>query len=209
MGYYMKRAAKKKGFTLVELVVVIAIIGVLTAILVPTIIGSVQDARIAAGNQIAKEVRDRAAEFMTMMDTKENAYVGGQQTLYIKAEDGWWEMTGGNGSADWLDGKDHWNTVGSVKAPDFVPNKGTEFLSYVADCLHDMYNGYAEIHIDGGKVVGAAVIQGADHALAAMPGHSDFRSGEFSYAGSAKAGLSGNVVIGTSPVLILPSGVSG
>ena len=33
----------KKGFTLVELVVVIAIIGVLAAILVPTMLGVVQD----------------------------------------------------------------------------------------------------------------------------------------------------------------------
>ncbi|MFR0873070.1 MAG: type IV pilin protein [Oscillospiraceae bacterium] len=40
----------KKGFTLVELVVVIAIIGVLAAILVPTMIGVVQDSRVTSSN---------------------------------------------------------------------------------------------------------------------------------------------------------------
>lgn len=47
---------KKKGFTLIELIVVITIVGVLAAILVPAMLGWVKKSRITAANAAASEV---------------------------------------------------------------------------------------------------------------------------------------------------------
>ena len=50
------RKSNKKGFTLVELVVVIAIIGVLAAILIPTMMNYVKKSRLKTANSNAKLV---------------------------------------------------------------------------------------------------------------------------------------------------------
>ena len=109
----MKRTAKaasKKGFTLIELVVVVAIIGVLAGLLVPTMLDAVTNSRIASAQQTAKVIRDRSAEFFTKMDTQMHTHVGEVQKVVITVDNGTWSMTGGS-AADWVDGVNHWNTL--------------------------------------------------------------------------------------------------
>ncbi|MBQ8967211.1 MAG: type II secretion system protein [Ruminococcus sp.] len=62
--------SNKKGFTLVELVVVIAIIGVLAAILVPSMMGYVKKSRLKTANGNAKTAYNAVAEYLADMETQ-------------------------------------------------------------------------------------------------------------------------------------------
>ncbi len=59
----------KEGFTLVELIVVLAIISVLTTILVSTLMGQVTKSRIASANSGATSARDNINTWLINRDT--------------------------------------------------------------------------------------------------------------------------------------------
>lgn len=55
----------KNGFTLIELIVVIAILGVLLSLLVPAIVGFVTEARLSVSNSNAKTIYNAVNQYTT------------------------------------------------------------------------------------------------------------------------------------------------
>lgn len=85
----------KKGFTLIELIVVIAIIGVLAAILVPAMLGYVKKSKVTSANSSAATLYDAINTVLTELDEEGEdvsaltsmSYNKGDSTVSVSAID--------------------------------------------------------------------------------------------------------------------------
>ena len=67
---------RNKGFTLTEMIVVIAIIGILAGVLIPTIIGYVNKARLSNDQQVAASMTDEIERYCIENNVNQNKLSG-------------------------------------------------------------------------------------------------------------------------------------
>ena len=198
----------KKGFTLVELVVVIAIIGVLAAILVPTMIGVVQDSRVTSSNTTASQIKTQATTWLTKMDAaKKTLKADGTITV---------DVTVGASNATDSHSNPKWDVTASGGT--FLTGAGTpaqwsddeddltySFAAFMADALRDFKAGSVQIMIKNGGVIGVAVVEGDTEGRTEWPSEEEWTKGEYDFGGdTTKAGvLKDSTIMGTCPALAL------
>jgi len=170
----LQQLKAKKGFTLVELIVVIAIIGVLAAILVPTMMGFVTSSRVTSANSTAAPFQDQIEQFLTDCDTK--GYGMKQANTSVS------EITITVSSGDWttdvetpasfksITGAQDWTTAGTaMTATDTAiaqANAPQNLLSIKLMALFpDIQNAFVTAYVKAGHV--EAVIYTADSSVEA------------------------------------------
>lgn len=102
----MKNLKRKKGFTIVELVIVIAVIGVLSAILIPTFSGLIAKANKSAEQlslrnsyaAYAAEAMDEAQEESVVYLSKDASITDNSEVFKLDVASGEWKVVEEHGS---------------------------------------------------------------------------------------------------------------
>ena len=213
---FFQKLKAKKGFTLVELIVVIAIIGVLAAILVPTMLGYVTSSRVTSANSTAASIKNNIDNWLTACDT--NGYgmlkgTGNMTMINIDITGGAWTVDNTNTSAFRNGNGKTWAGSGTGSTGD--PKVGAvaeapEYLLAVelADLFPEVQTGYISASLVGGKTMAVYYTADQNTTVASIDDEFDATNGGWideicawdnTTAGVATEGC----IVGTAPILTL------
>ena len=183
------RLRSEKAFTLVELVVVIAIIGILASILIPTLIGVAHDARLTSANKTAADIRTSLNSWLLTVDrdghiiNKENNS-GTDPSVKIVADKGAYKSDFSAGF--WVENENE-----------------AEMEKWLSDYLIENL-GYREMfavgYIDKGAVAAVCYCINEQESTENLPTFADFSSTDFWESTNGIA--SDGTLVGTSPQLL-------
>ena len=217
----LRKLRAKKGFTLVELIVVIAIIGVLAAILIPTMLNFVTNSRVTSADSTAASIEQQIDTFLTDADTAGYGMKLGQTNLAvlsITVDGDTWSISvttpsattsGGSGLTQFKStSTTSWDVTGEADASTkkaSVTDNATSLLAVtLRDLFPEMKSAYAWCYLQGGNCLYVAYTADSNTAVTTnFPTADDFESGTYVWDGNT-AGISPDgLIVGTSPKLTL------
>ena len=196
---------------MVELIVVIAIIGVLAAILIPTMIGYVTRSQVGNMNAAAGKMRDNISYFMTQANADgygmfvshsavcdvDITIVGGvwtvttsDKTVFVQYFNTKWT---GSGQAQYNDGSAQSNCA------------ETRLAAKLAELFRDVTDGYVKFRLIGGVCTALYFTQEQTSAVTDMPAFGNpepWAVETFGWNGQTQGVTPGGIIVGTSPVLM-------
>lgn len=160
--YTIRQLHKKKGFTIVELVVVMAVIGVLAAILVPVLLGVTIRANIGSANSTASEIKKQIGYFLTMADANRKNYMlmgeDCREVFTLTVSDGNWHIDAAQNPSAFSPDTVTWGNAADVDESTTTTSSqyGEELLGmYLKNCFPELRNGVIRANCIKGVCVSA------------------------------------------------------
>lgn len=173
LNYFYKLLRKrkhKKGFTLIELIVTVAIIGVLAAIILPTMTDYLRRSKVATANSTAAEIKNHIQYFLMEVSITGKGMKHGQdinaQFMFMVNNGKWMVKTeckvngknDPNGSLTFNDHENWWKNNANGYLTDTNtrqdPNHQLAMCRAVADCCPGLQNGFIMAFFTDGQCRG-------------------------------------------------------
>ncbi len=209
MLYNIRRLKSKSGFTLVELIVVIAIIGVLAAILIPTMIGYTIQAQVTSANTTASKIQRTITAFLTEADTKGYGFklsTGNYCHGDITVTNSEWTITITDGDVNSVFSSKQisWQGSGTGKAGDSkMTNCAEQILAVtLADSLPEIESAKMGFRLEGGTCRACYYSPETNGTITAPPfGAGGWGAETFAWNGRDSGISAEGYVVGTAPAI--------